>query len=43
MGGVALGDAGAVFKTAALTALSMIVGNLFGYVSEKVAGSLAKS
>jgi Protein of unknown function (DUF1097) len=41
--GVALGDAGAVFKTAAMVVVSMIVGNLFGYVSEKIAGSLAKS
>lgn len=42
MGGVKLDDPSAVFKAAALTALSLIVGNVFGYVSEKIAGSLAK-
>lgn len=39
--GVALGDAGAVFKAAAITLVSLIIGNLFGYVSEKGAGMLA--
>ncbi len=37
-----LGDSGAVFKTAAMVVVSLIVGNIFGYVSEKLAGSLAK-
>jgi hypothetical protein len=37
-----LGNAGAVFKTAAMVAVSLIVGNIFGYVSEKIAGALAK-
>jgi hypothetical protein len=39
--GVAIGDAGAMIKAAALVAASMIVGNVFGYVSEMVAGKLA--
>jgi hypothetical protein len=43
MGGVALTDGGAVFKTAAMVVASMIVGNIFGYISEKGAGALAKS
>jgi hypothetical protein len=38
-----LGNSSAVFKAAALTALSLIVGNIFGYVSEKIAGLLVKS
>jgi Protein of unknown function (DUF1097) len=41
--GVGLADAGAVFKAAIMVVISMIVGNLFGYVSEKIAGSLAKT
>lgn len=41
--GVALGDPGAVIKAAAMTVVSMIIGNVFGYVSEKGAGMLAKS
>jgi hypothetical protein len=43
VGGVSLADPSAVFKTAAMVAVSMIVGNLFGYVSEKGAGAIAKS
>lgn len=39
---VPLSDAGAVFKAAAMVVISMIVGNVFGYVSEKGAGALAK-
>ncbi len=38
-----LGNSGAVFKTAAMVVVSMILGNLFGYVSEKIAGSLVKT
>jgi hypothetical protein len=41
--GVALGEPAAVFKAAAITVISMIIGNAFGYVSERVAGMLAKS
>jgi Protein of unknown function (DUF1097) len=40
---VPLGEPGAVFKAAAMTVASLIVGNIFGYVSEKGAGALAKS
>lgn len=43
LSGVALTDSGAVFKAAAMVVASMIVGNIFGYVSEKGAGMLAKS
>jgi Protein of unknown function (DUF1097) len=43
LSGVALTDGGAVFKAAAMVVASMIVGNVFGYVSEKGAGMLAKS
>jgi hypothetical protein len=39
--GVALGEPGAVAKAAGITLVSMIIGNLFGYVSEKGAGMLA--
>ncbi len=38
-----LGNSGAVFKTAAMVAISMIVGNVFGYVSEKITGAIAKT
>jgi hypothetical protein len=38
-----MGNNGAVFKTAAMVGVSMIVGNVFGYVSEKIAGSIAKA
>jgi hypothetical protein len=41
--GVALADAGAVFKAAAMVVVSMIIGNIFGYVSEKIASSIAKT
>jgi Protein of unknown function (DUF1097) len=40
--GVALGDAGAVIKAAAIVLASMVIGNVFGFVSEKVGGALAK-
>jgi hypothetical protein len=39
--GVAIGEPVAMFKAAAITVTSLIVGNIFGYVSEKIAGSLA--
>jgi hypothetical protein len=41
--GVAIGDLGAVIKAAAIVLVSLIIGNLFGFVSEKIAGSLAKA
>lgn len=40
--GVAIADAGATIKAAAIVLASLIIGNLFGLVSEKVAGALAK-
>lgn len=40
---VAIGEAAPMFTAAAIVAGSMIVGNLFGFVSEKIAGSIAKS
>jgi hypothetical protein len=43
LSGVAIGDAGAMIKTAAMVAASMVIGNLFGLVSERVAGKLAKA
>jgi Protein of unknown function (DUF1097) len=43
LSGVALGEPAAVFKAAAITVASLIIGNLFGYVSEKGAGALAKT
>jgi Protein of unknown function (DUF1097) len=38
-----MGNSGAVFKTAAMVAVSLIVGNIFGYISEKGAGAIAKA
>jgi hypothetical protein len=35
--------ASAVVKVAAVVAISMVIGNVLGYVSEKVAGALVKS
>lgn len=40
---VPLTDPLAMAKAAAITAASLIVGNAFGYVSEKIAGAIAKS
>jgi hypothetical protein len=40
---VAIGDLGAVIKAAAIVLVSLMIGNLFGFVSEKIAGSLAKA
>lgn len=42
LSGVAIGDAAATIKAAGLVLISMIVGNIFGFVSEKVAGAMAK-
>ncbi|MEJ6707330.1 MAG: DUF1097 domain-containing protein [Amylibacter sp.] len=41
--GVAIADVGANLKAASIIALSLIIGNAFGFVSEKVAGMLAAS
>ena len=41
--GVALASPAAVIKAAAIVVVSLIIGNAFGYVSEKLAGMLAKS
>ena len=40
--GVALGDIGAVIKAAAIVLVSLVIGNLFGLVSQKIAGVMAK-
>ncbi|SPF80792.1 DUF1097 domain-containing protein [Pseudoprimorskyibacter insulae] len=39
--GVAIGDFAAVAKAAGVVVISMILGNIFGFVSEKIAGALA--
>ena len=41
--GVAIGDLTATAKAAGMVVISMILGNIFGFVSEKVAGAMAKS
>ncbi len=41
--GVALGDIAAVFGAAAMVVASLIIGNIFGFVSEKIAGAMAAS
>lgn len=38
--GVAIGDMAALAPAAGIVAISMIIGNIFGFVSEKVAGAL---
>jgi hypothetical protein len=44
LGAAAYGaGAGAVVKVAAAVAISMVIGNVLGYVSEKIAGALVKS
>lgn len=40
--GVAIADAGAAIKAGAIVLVSMVIGNVFGFVSEKLAGALAK-
>jgi Protein of unknown function (DUF1097) len=42
LSGVALAEPGAVIKAAAIVLVSLVIGNLFGFVSEKGAGALAK-
>lgn len=41
--GVALASPAAVIKAAAIVVVSLIIGNIFGYVSEKLGGMLAKT
>ena len=43
LSGVAIADIGSNLKAAGIVALSLIVGNVFGFVSEKGAGILAAS
>ena len=43
LSGVALASPAAVIKAAAIVVVSLIIGNGFGYVSEKLAGMLAKT
>lgn len=40
---VAIGEAAPMFTAAGIVVASLIVGNVFGFVSEKIAGSIAKS
>ncbi|WP_071795565.1 DUF1097 domain-containing protein [Natronohydrobacter thiooxidans] len=42
LSGVAIGQIGAVIPAAAMVLVSLVLGNLFGFVSEKVAGSVAR-
>lgn len=42
LSGVAIGDAAAAAKAAALVLVSLVIGNVFGLVSEKLAGALVK-
>ncbi|SMX41922.1 DUF1097 domain-containing protein [Actibacterium lipolyticum] len=41
--GVAIGDVGALVPAAGMVLASLVLGNIFGLVSEKVAGALAAS
>lgn len=41
--GVGLADPAAVLKAAIMVVASLIVGNIFGFVSEKLAGAMAKA
>jgi hypothetical protein len=41
--GVAIADAGAMAKAGIMVLVSLIIGNVFGFVSEKIAGGMAKS
>ncbi|CUH76846.1 DUF1097 domain-containing protein [Tropicibacter naphthalenivorans] len=43
LSGVAIGDITAVATAAAMVVASLILGNIFGFVSEKLAGMMAKS
>jgi len=43
LGGVALADIGAVIMAAAMVVVSLVLGNAFGFVSEKAAGMMAAS
>jgi hypothetical protein len=41
--GVAIADAGATLKAAAIVLISLVIGNVFGLVSEKAAGAMTRS
>lgn len=41
--GVALGDLGALVRAAGVVLISLVIGNIFGLVSQKIAGGMAKS
>ncbi len=41
--GVAIGDPAAMLKAAGTVVVSLIIGNIFGWISEKGAGALVKS
>jgi hypothetical protein len=43
LSGVAIADAGATVKAAVIVLVSLVIGNCFGFVSEKLAGMLAKT
>jgi hypothetical protein len=43
LGGAIGTTAGDVIKAAAAVAISMVIGNVLGYISEKIAGSVVKS
>lgn len=43
LSGVAIGDVAALGKAAILVLVSLIIGNIFGFVSEKIAGGMAKA
>ncbi len=40
--GVAIAEPGSAARAGAMVLLSLVIGNLFGFVSEKVAGAMAK-
>lgn len=41
--GVAIGDAAAMGKAAFIVLVSLVLGNIFGFVSQKIAGAMAAS
>jgi hypothetical protein len=43
LSGVAIGDVAAMGKAAVIVLISLVVGNVFGIVSEKIAGAMAAS
>ncbi len=42
LAGVAIADAGAASKAGSIVLVSLVIGNVFGFVSEKLAAALAK-